>query len=150
MNQTPPVTGGAAGMDAYRLQSDRIAADASARAAAAQRDATDSRIAAQNKLYSILGISGGGINGGLLGSIDAQDPRVDWIDAEHRANRGIERGLVEQMGEAQQMKINRDFGNARGTALARLDARGLGSSTMVGDALASVSESQAQADANLQ
>jgi hypothetical protein len=60
MNATPNPGTGASDRDAFSLTSARIAADASARAASAQHDGTDSRIAAQNKLYSILGISGGG------------------------------------------------------------------------------------------
>lgn len=147
MNQTPPVTGGAAGQWAYGLQSDRIAASAASISAKAQQDATDNRIAAQGKLYALLGING---QPGLLQSVDQRENEVAWIDGEHRANREIQRNLVQGMGNAQAQQINSDFGAAMGTSMARLESRGLGSSSMTTDALNQNAAGRSQAFLNLE
>lgn len=146
MNQTPYPGNGAADRDAFNYQTERITADAAARAAAAQRDATDNRIAAQNKLFAVLGING---QNGLLQSVDQRGPEVDWIRGEINAGRDVQHQLIGNMGNAQRNQIERTYDNAVGTGLARLDARGLGASSMAGNVLASAAESRTQSDLNL-
>lgn len=127
-------------------------ANAATTAAAAQRAQVEENVRQRNQLLQFLGLSSSGsINGGgILGSIDKVDPRVGWIDAENKANRDIQRNLVGQMGTAQRTQINRDWDNTTGSALGRLEARGLGSSNLGTSTLAATQEGRQQSLLNLE
>jgi len=121
-------------------------------AAGAQRDQVNESIRQRDQLLKFLGLSQTGKfeGGGMLGSIDAVDPRVGWIDGENKANRDIQRGLVNQMGVAQRTQIGRDWDNATGSALGRLEARGLGSSNLGTSTIAATQEGRQQSLLNLE
>lgn len=127
-------------------------ANAASRAAAAQQAAVDENKRQRDQLLKFLGLNPNGslAGGGILGSIDAVDPRVGWIDGENRANRDIQRNLVNQMGVAQRTQINRDWDAATGTALGRLEARGLGSSNLGTSTIAATQEGRQQNLLNLE
>lgn len=135
-----------------QAQAALISARASSKNADFNYYASDTESERQQGLFRLLGLdkSGNPTGGGIFGNMRLTDPREQQLQDSLLSNLNLQRGLVNQLGESETNLINRDFGAAQGSALSRLEARGLGSSSLAGDTIAAVAESKKQSELRLQ